>query len=154
MTKPAEGEPVAWRARNYTEDEWTLLSNRDGRRHYRRVEALYTRPVAWPDREAVKKVRREIFEAMRWANRNWDADAIQVGIREREAAENILALLSASDGAGTAATDLLEAARKADAVLRTMYPTVISDRDAAKVREAFDGLSVAIAKATRSPTHD
>ena len=53
-----------------------------------------------------------------------------------------------------AAPDLLEAARKADAVLRTMYPTVISDRDAAKVREAFDGLSVAIAKATRSPTHD
>lgn len=44
--------------------------------------------------------------------------------------------------------ELLEAARKADAVLRTMYPTVISDRDAAKVREAFDGLSAAIAKAT------
>ena len=47
-----------------------------------------------------------------------------------------------------ATTDLLDAARKADAVLRTMYPTVISDRDAAKVREAFDGLGAAIAKAT------
>jgi hypothetical protein len=49
-----------------------------------------------------------------------------------------------------AAPDLLEAARKADAVLRTMYPTVASDRDAAKVREAFDALSAAIAKATGS----
>lgn len=56
--------------------------------------------------------------------------------------------------AGTAAPDLLEAAREADAVLRTMYATVISDRDAARVREAFDSLGAAITKATRNPTHD
>jgi hypothetical protein len=49
-----------------------------------------------------------------------------------------------------AAPDLLEAARKADAVLRTMYPTVASDRDAAKVREAFDAMSAAIIKATET----
>jgi hypothetical protein len=48
------------------------------------------------------------------------------------------------------APDLLEAACGAEGLLRAMYPTVASDRDAAKVRKAFDALAAAIAKATGS----
>lgn len=65
-----EGEPVAWRARNYTEEAWTLLSDRGHLHPYRRVEALYTRPVACPDREAVARVLfergRTVHDAESW----------------------------------------------------------------------------------------
>lgn len=128
--KPPEGEPVAWliewvfknsdpatikrpgggsmvaRCRAEMEAQVANLRAWDRVAEYTvtALAPLYTRPVAWPDREA--------------------------------------------------APDLLEAAREADAVLRTMYATVISDRDAARVREAFDSLGAAITKATRNPTHD
>ena len=54
--KPAEGEPVAWRARDYSSSAWMLMALKPHPEAFRRVEALYTRPVAWPKREAVARI--------------------------------------------------------------------------------------------------
>ena len=100
LTNPPEGEPVAWLGT--TVDGWSDVTlNADNiaawRGYGRQVQPLYTRPVAWPDREAVARAIADGFS--NGCEPYAEATETQ-RLRYDMAADTILALLSASDGAG------------------------------------------------------
>lgn len=112
LTKPPEGEPVAWRVRVADGWPWHLSDDPDRQRDAGwEIQPLYTRPVVWPDREAVARVLHGRYEerARQQGQLGGDGHTILGGrtltdcspsLRQSflEDADAILALLSASAG--------------------------------------------------------
>lgn len=101
LTKPPEGEPVAWRVRVADGWPWHLSDDPDRQRDAGwEVQPLYTRPVAWP--EGYKLVPVEPTEAMLAAARVAPTNSFRShGPHYSDYASIYAAMLSASDGAGT-----------------------------------------------------
>lgn len=98
--KPAEGEPVAWRCEVNGNVAWfedwqdVTAATKDFADVL--VAPLYTRPAAWPDREAVARFSHDFVAKQSCGE--WGDELIA---SDTTALTNaIIALLSASDGAG------------------------------------------------------